>query len=73
LDEIHQTIAAIKATKKVRLALPDCSEKIEIEYDYLLKLERLGDDSFVPSHPEIKRINVKEVLQIFRLDSEIFM
>ncbi len=56
---IHRTIPGLEVEQKVRIA--GHSKVDPIDYQYLLDLEELGEDSFIPPGLKI-RVNVKQLL-----------
>ncbi|MBD2500458.1 leucine-rich repeat domain-containing protein [Anabaena azotica] len=58
-DAIHQTIKGLDAKEKV--PLPN-QPNIVVDYEYLRKLEDLGETSFIPPGPNSQKISVKELL-----------
>ncbi len=65
-DYIHQTISGIEAREKI--PLPDYPE-IVVDYNHLLDLEELDEESFVPEGLR-KRVNVKQLLGGFESEQK---
>ncbi|BCL37533.1 COR domain-containing protein [Nostoc sp. MS1] len=58
-DAIHKTIKGLNAKEVV--PLPN-QPNIVVDYEYLRKLEDLGETSFIPPGPNPQKISVKELL-----------
>ncbi|WP_013320928.1 COR domain-containing protein [Gloeothece verrucosa] len=61
-ESIHQTISGIQFSEKI--VLPHREPAIVIDYQYLLNLNRLGEQTFIPQDLE-ERVNVKEIIDYF--------
>lgn len=65
-DAIHRTIAKIEVREKV--PIPD-HPNIVVDYEHLLKLERMGERNVIPEGLE-KRLNVRELLNGVTTESD---
>ena len=66
-DAIHKTIIKIESTEKV--PVPG-NEKVVIDFQHLLKLERMGETTFIPEGLD-QRVNVRELLNGVRIGSDV--
>ncbi len=58
-EHIHKTIAKVDAEEKVAL---DGKSEILVNYEYLLKLEKLNQDTFMPDGDIEEPVSVRELL-----------
>lgn len=69
LDEIHGSIKGLEAQKRV--PIPEAPNAEPLEYEYLLMLEREGQEfHFVKEGPRLVRVNIRQILSGVESESQ---
>jgi hypothetical protein len=69
LDEIHNSIKGLDAQKRV--PIPNAPHAEPLEYDYLLMLEREGDETCrVKDGSRLVTINVRQILSAIESENQ---
>lgn len=69
MDEIHGSIKWLDAQKRV--SIPDAPNAESLEYDYLLMLEREGDETCrVKDGSQLVTVNVRQILSAIESESQ---